>query len=165
MRRLPPSIPVTYSLVVGIDNTSVALTIDTSLCVPFADDSESDFLRQDLISRAVDLSLSPVHAGKRTPTSYIIRSLANGSRTIVHHRDMPELSRGDIARIPTARYDWVHFEGRNGSETLAALREIQETITAQEHQPVISLELEKPRECLLDMVPLADVVCPISPLP
>ncbi len=78
----------------------------------------------------------------KMPTSYINVSAETGSRTIVHFRDCPELSFADFQRIDLSVYDWLHFEGRNITETQQMLA------YAAQQRPELprSVELEKPRE-------------------
>ncbi len=105
------------------------------------DDAQGQLVLQDLERRGIDTRACVVHSRGRTPTSYITLSRATGSRTIVHHRDLPELSAADFARIPPAGYEWVHFEGRNPRETAAMVADCRERHAGAG----ISLEVEKPR--------------------
>jgi ketohexokinase len=89
-----------------------------------------------------------------TPISCIVASRESGSRTIVHHRDLRELRYDDFEAILVEVYDWVHFEGRNVPET----RRMLERLTALRYKGTISLEVEKPRDGIDDIIPLADVV-------
>ncbi|WP_019626940.1 PfkB family carbohydrate kinase [Thioalkalivibrio sp. ALJT] len=89
-----------------------------------------------------------------TPTSCILRSRETGSRTIVHHRDLPELSANDLTGVPWAEYDWLHFEGRNPAELARILADARAEIVDQP----LSLELEKPRPGLDACLPYADVI-------
>jgi len=104
-------------------------------------DAEGAWVLKDLERRGIDTGSCVFHPHGSTPTSYAILSRANGSRTIIHYRDLPELSAADFARIRLAGYDWVHFEGRDPKETQAMLRD------CVRHSPKlgISLEIEKPR--------------------
>jgi ketohexokinase len=79
--------------------------------------------------------------GAATPTSYIALSQATGSRTIIHHRDLPELAAADFARVPLDDCAWVHFEGRNPHETAAMV----ERVHRQRPDLPVSIEIEKPR--------------------
>ncbi|MBS3799978.1 MAG: carbohydrate kinase [Thioalkalivibrio sp.] len=111
----------------------------------------------DLLARleARALETAPcVRKPGATPTSHILRSRATGSRTIVHHRDLPELAAGDLDGLPWGEYDWLHFEGRNPVALATILRRAR---TALVDQPV-SLELEKPREGLEACLEYADVI-------
>jgi ketohexokinase len=88
------------------------------------------------------------------PTSHVMRSRATGSRTIVHHRDLPELDAAAFRRNDLTGYDWFHFEGRNPAELPGMLRAARR---AAVDQP-LSLELEKFREGLEHAFPLGDVL-------
>ena len=116
-----------------------------------ADDSNSELIRADLTSYQVDMSAVQVICGGRVPTSYITLSRQNGSRTIVHYRELPELSAADFCRIELSAFDWLHFEGRNVSETHAML------VYARDNAPGLprSLEVEKPRDGIECLLPLA----------
>lgn len=112
------------------------------------DEPASALILADLDRHGVDTRLVVRHPGRCTPTSYIALSRATGTRTIVHHRDLPELAPFDLAAGLAAQWDWlgagcrwVHFEGRNTEETAAMLRLVRERLPGVP----ISLELEKLR--------------------
>ena len=92
------------------------------------------------------------HQGK-LPTSYISLSQATGSRTIAHYRDMPEYCFRAFDRIDLSQFDWIHFEGRGVSELAPML----EKVTARPGLRC-SLEVEKPRQGIEALLPLADLV-------
>lgn len=105
------------------------------------DDAAADFIRANLEGRGIDVRHGvPVPEGV-TPSSFITLSRATGSRTIVHYRDLPELSAADFARIPLEGLDWIHFEGRNPSETAAMIARSRRDVP----RAAISVELEKDR--------------------
>jgi len=110
---------------------------------------EADLERHQINTRAV-LRLKQ---GK-VPTSYITHNLANGSRTIIHYRDLPEYTYSHFQQIDLNPFDWLHFEGRNVAETRKMLA------LAREHTPAIpvSIEIEKERDDLEAMFRLADVL-------
>jgi ketohexokinase len=95
----------------------------------------------------------------RLPTSCITLSRASGSRTIVHFRDLPEYDAEHFARIPLHPLGWVHFEGRNIAETRRMMQRVRE----QAPGLPVSLEVEKPREHIETLFPLADVVLFAAP--
>lgn len=105
------------------------------------DDAPGGLVLQDLERQHIDTRGCVRHPRGSTPVSYVVLSLATGSRTIVHHRDLPELSAPDFAEIPLAGYDWVHFEGRDPRETAIMIRDCRERLPGVG----ISLEIEKPR--------------------
>ncbi len=95
----------------------------------------------DLKQYQIDTSHCRIEKKGKVPTSYIAQNLDNGSRTIIHYRDLPEFSFDDFARIDLSRYDWLHFEGRNVDETRKMLAHVVE------NYPTLpcSLEIEKDR--------------------
>lgn len=123
------------------------------LAAVLASGASGDELLAALRRRGVNTGPCIRHSG-HTPTSHILRSLATGSRTIVHHRDLPELAAADFRRTGLAGYDWFHFEGRNPEDLPAMLRAARRAATDQP----LSLELEKPRVGLEAAIPLADVL-------
>ena len=123
------------------------------LAAVVAEGADGDALLERLRLASVDVGHCVRHAGK-TPTSCVLRSLSSGSRTIVHHRDLPELRASEFRRRDLSGHDWFHFEGRNPPEVRAMLRAARR---AAVDQP-LSLELEKPRDGLDAAVPLADVL-------
>jgi len=104
-------------------------------------DAEGTWVLKDLERRGIDTGSCVFHPHGSTPTSYAVLSRANGSRTIIHYRDLPELAAADFARIRLAGYDWVHFEGRDSKETGAMLRDCVRRFP----EIGVSLEVEKPK--------------------
>lgn len=123
------------------------------LAAVVAADEAGDRLLARLSRRGIGVAGCPRHPG-RTPTSHILRVRATGSRTIVHDRDLPELSAAEFRRLALGGYDWFHFEGRNPEDLPALLRAARR---AAVDQP-LSLELEKPRPGLDTILPMADVL-------
>ncbi|MCF1183426.1 PfkB family carbohydrate kinase [Marichromatium gracile] len=119
-----------------------------------ADDAGGRFIAADLARRGIALAAVERVAGAATPTSYVTLSRASGSRTIVHHRDLPELDAAGFARVGLDGVDWVHFEGRNPAETAEMMRRVRRL------RPLarVSVELEKPRPGVESLAALADLV-------
>ena len=113
----------------------------TDICTTLAADSESKQLIAGLKERGIGVEHTQRFIKGRTPTSYIALNAQNGRRTIIHHRDLPEISFDFFAKIEIEEYDWLHFEGRNMAQ-LPGMINIAKTFL--DHQP-ISLEVEKPR--------------------
>ncbi len=105
------------------------------------DDAASEQILADLGRHGVDASRCVRHAGGHTPTSYVTLSRESGSRTIVHYRDLPELSALAFSPFELDRFDWVHFEGRDPDQTATMLRDL----AARHPELPVSLEVEKPR--------------------
>jgi ketohexokinase len=132
-------------------NTLVVLSQLGHTCAfagALASDAQSEVILADLHGAGVETATCVRHPRGGTPTSYVALSRAAGSRTIIHHRDLPELTAAEFAAIDLDAFDWVHFEGRNPAETAVMLSECRRRPTL-----TISLEVEKPRpgiEALLE---------------
>ena len=105
------------------------------------DDAAADLILADLADRGIETRDAVRVPGGTTPTSSILLSRANGSRTIVHFRDLPELTAEDFGRASLDGLAWVHFEGRNPQETARMIRHVRE----EARDVPISVELEKHR--------------------
>lgn len=105
-----------------------------------ADDAGADFIRHDLQQQGIAVENAACMCGD-TPTSYIIVSQDSGSRSIVHHRQLPELSFEQFRRVNFDTVDYCHFEARQALETVKMLEFLEQ------HHPHIrySIEFEKPR--------------------
>ena len=88
----------------------------------------------------------------QAPVSGIWVDLMKGERTIVHHRDLDELSLAHLKSIDLTPYGWLHVEGRN-IETIADYLRASKDIPCP-----VSLEIEKPRERIEDLVIFANHV-------
>jgi len=138
-------------------NTACVLTQfghEVSLLCTLAQDASAEQVKKDLAQHGVSLEQCVEIAAATTPTSYIILNQQNGSRTVVHYRDLPELETKHFNAVQFERFDWFHFEGRNLSETEKMLRTLKRNIT---DQPV-SIEIEKARDGIERLFPYADVL-------
>jgi ketohexokinase len=109
-----------------------------------SDDVNSRVIIEDLKRYFVDMSYCQRIAGSTTPVSYITLNQRNGSRTIVHYRDLPELSAENVTNIPLTGINWIHLEGRNAMQT----RKIMDDIKRRAPDTTVSVEIEKPRDHL-----------------
>ena len=87
------------------------------------------------------------------PTSYITLNQNNGSRTIVHYRDLPELSIKSINTVDVNQAQWIHFEARNVANT----RHMMDEVKNQAPDIPLSIEVEKHRDQLELLFNGADV--------
>lgn len=119
-----------------------------------ADDPAADDILADLGDHDIDTTACRRYASGSTPTSYVWRSLNTGSRTIVHHRDLPEYDASDFAGISLPGLDWLHFEGRNVEQTARMMAH------ARQKRPDLtrSLEVEKHRPDIESRFDDADVL-------
>lgn len=110
-------------------------------CGTLGGDPASEEILATLSDLGIDTHLVRRLTGARAPFSCVTLSRATGSRTIVHYRDLPELTAADFARVPLAGFAWLHFEGRHPAETALMLRDA----ALRCPELPISLEIEKPR--------------------
>ncbi|KAK7955049.1 pfkB family kinase [Apiospora saccharicola] len=92
-------------------------------------------------------------------SSYIIRSEAAGTRTLVNYNDLPEMTvlefQAAIDGLDRQDDMWVHFEGRIPETTLSCIQYIRHAVPKAR----VSVEVEKPgREGLQQLAAEADVV-------
>jgi ketohexokinase len=118
-----------------------------------SNDAGSVRVVQDLEDRGISLDGAVRYPGGCTPTSYVTLSADNGSRTIVHYRDLPEYGAEAFGHIDLGNYDWVHFEGRNTEHLARMLRRVSATEGVG-----CSLEVEKPRSGIEELFPDADLL-------
>ena len=137
-------------------NTLVVLSLLGHQCHwmgSLADDANSQIIVNDLNAHGINHSACEIHSGSVSPTSYITLNSKNGSRTIVHYRDLPEMSADTFKRIDPANYDWIHFEGRNVSQTTTMISSLKTTSNAVP----VSIEIEKQRDNLDELFTGGDI--------
>jgi ketohexokinase len=119
-----------------------------------ADEPDAALIRDDLARHGVDLSTVHTEPAGKVPTSYVALSRLNGSRTIVHYRDLPEYPAERFAQIDLRRFDWLHFEARNIEQLRAMLERVKHDAPGTR----ISLEVEKPRPVVETLFTQADLL-------
>jgi len=116
-------------------------------------DSDSHYILDDLRKHNIDYSNVQNLASGKVPTSYITLNQENGSRSIVHYRDLPELSYAYFKTLKLPKCDWYHFEARAINETLLMVKHVRNTYP----EAKISIEIEKQREDLDKIFNIADL--------
>ncbi|KAJ5239396.1 pfkB family kinase [Penicillium chermesinum] len=120
--------------------------------------SASQYIISDL-EPGVQLKQCIFREASQEPAScYIIKSQATGSRTVVNHNELPEMTVDEfienVQRLepcPT----WVHFEGRIPEVTRECIRYVQRQFPSAS----VSVEIERPgRPGLQELAKLANVV-------
>ncbi|MBC8209711.1 MAG: hypothetical protein H8E21_01490 [Gammaproteobacteria bacterium] len=124
---------------------------DVELISSFAQDETAGWLLQQLEDLGIVTTNCRQLHGFKTPESTIWLNSENGSRTIVHYRDLPELELQQLKQIRLDAYDWLHVEGRN-IDTLKLFLESLDT------RPRISLEIEKDRPGIEQLLPFVNLV-------
>ncbi|KAI5862794.1 Ribokinase-like protein [Durotheca rogersii] len=106
----------------------------------------------------VDFSHCVYRANHKEPaSSYIIRSEATGSRTLVNYNGLPEMTIDEFVAAADGVGDgaWFHFEGRIPETALQCIRYLRQSFP----RASVSVEVEKPgREGLEHLAAEADVV-------
>jgi len=117
------------------------------------DDTDADLILTDFNSFHINTTYRHTIRHSKTPVSYIILNQRNGSRTIVHYRDLPELTFQHFSTLDFTAFDWIHFEARSICETKKMISFIKEYFP----NILVSVEIEKQREYLEDIYDLANV--------
>jgi ketohexokinase len=118
-----------------------------------ADDHSSKFVLKELDSCHIDHKLAITAANAELPVSYITLNAQNGSRTIVHYRNLEEYSSEHFFNIDYQTFDWIHFEGRNVVE----LKKMCEHLVSSGFTR-FSIEVEKHREGLEDVFSYPQII-------
>jgi len=138
-------------------NTLVALSQLGHHCSwagTLANEPDGSLILTDLAHHKINTTAVHTVANGKVPTSYVTLNRRNGSRTIVHYRDLPEYNHIDFEQIDLGRLDWIHFEGRNIDEMRLMMARVR---TIRPDLPV-SLEVEKLRPNMDTLFPYASVL-------
>ena len=119
-----------------------------------ANETDAQRITSDLSHYRINTDYVDTSTTGKVPTSYILLNQSNGSRSIVHYRDLPELSFNSFKSIPLSEFDWIHFEARNIDQTLLMLEYLKH------YHPGIccSVEFEKKRENIEKLYQYADIL-------
>lgn len=115
---------------------------------------DAESIKKDLKHFSIDTQYVQIHSNGKVPTSYILLNEKNGSRSIVHYRDLPELTFENFKTIPLKQFNWVHFEGRNIDQTKLML----EYLNNYESEIEYSIEFEKHRQGIEDLYALSNTL-------
>jgi ketohexokinase len=138
-------------------NTLIVLSqlgVDSRWAGVLAENAEGRLVADMLVLHGVDVSAGVWSVAGSMPVSSIVISGQTGSRTITHFRDLLEYSFAAFGAIDLSPFDWLHFEGRNVIEVRQMLKHLQ-TVSPGTR---CSLEIEKPRDEIETLFPLADVL-------
>ncbi len=116
--------------------------------------SDGEIILDDLHRHGIDTGDCRRIDSGSVPVSSVLVSKATGSRSITHYRDLPEYAFSDFESIALHAFNWLHFEGRNVSET----RRMLESLHAGRSSIPCSLEIEKPRDGIEGLFPYADIL-------
>lgn len=138
-------------------NTAVVLSQLNHQCYwagTLAKETDQQTILDDLKAFNINTDHCDILPEGKIPTSYITLNKSNGSRTIIHYRDLPEYTFTSFKMINLPVFDWIHFEGRNVNQTE------QMMLYGKKTQPALplSLEVEKPRENIEKLIEIADYI-------
>lgn len=156
--------PNSIEVMQQLDQSQGSLKMHLVSCLPDRMSPAAAMVAQSLGATLESPALSTCifRAGYANPAScYIIRSAATGSRTIVNHNDLPEMTVDEFKHVVTQirsdvtdNEEWWHFEGRVPETLLGCFHYLRDS-----RKVTISLEVEKPgREGLRALAELADIV-------
>lgn len=120
----------------------------------WVDEPDGQLILADLRRYNINIEHCSSEKHGKMPTSYVLLNRHSGSRTIIHYRNLPELSFAQFKTVDLSQADWLHFEGRNVVETSKMLQWTRENYP---NLP-ISLEVEKPRLGIESLWPYADLL-------
>uniref|UniRef100_A0A672GER8 Ketohexokinase n=2 Tax=Salarias fasciatus TaxID=181472 RepID=A0A672GER8_SALFA len=74
--------------------------------------------------------------------------------------NLPDVTADDFSKVDLRQYKWIHWEGRNADEQVKMIERVMmhNSKLPPQQQITISVEIEKTREPLYQLFPLADVV-------
>ncbi|GIX87474.1 ketohexokinase [Caerostris extrusa] len=124
-------------------------------------DIGGQFMKKDFEEYGISTKNCHFFEDYESPTSTIWINTQNGSRTIVHsNKNMPEVSFEDFTMLDMNNYTWIHFECRPYYEDMKKMIQyIRLWNDFGDNHPIkISVEVEKPRLELMEILSLGDVV-------
>ncbi|XP_072899383.1 ketohexokinase isoform X1 [Hemitrygon akajei] len=121
----------------------------------------NSFITDDFQSRGINISnIVWQHVGV-TPCACCLVNITNGSRTVtLSDMNLPDVTAKDFGKIDLSHYKWIHWEGRNATEQIAMMEQVEQynTNVPVEQRITTSVEIEKTREELYQLFRHGDVV-------
>uniref|UniRef100_A0A8C8SFG7 Carbohydrate kinase PfkB domain-containing protein n=1 Tax=Pelusios castaneus TaxID=367368 RepID=A0A8C8SFG7_9SAUR len=121
----------------------------------------NSFILADFQRRGVDTAHVAWQSQGDTPCACCVVNSTNGSRTVtLYDTNLPDVTAQDFEQVDLTQYKWIHWEGRNAAEQVKMIQRVEEHNRAcTAHQRVsMSVEVEKPREELYQLLGYGDVV-------
>ncbi|XP_071598469.1 ketohexokinase isoform X2 [Heliangelus exortis] len=121
----------------------------------------ADFIVADFRRRGVDVSHVAWQPRGDVPCACCVVSAASGSRTIVlYDTNLPDVTARDFEKVDLSRFKWIHWEARNVAEQVEMIRRVERHNRSRGagERVRISVEVEKPRQELLELLGLGEVV-------
>ncbi|XP_068025958.1 ketohexokinase isoform X1 [Melanerpes formicivorus] len=121
----------------------------------------ADFIVADFRRRGVDVTHVAWQPRGDVPCACCVVSATSGSRTIVlYDTNLPDVTARDFERVDLSQYKWIHWEARNAAEQVAMIWRVEQYNQSRPaaERVRISVEVEKPRQELLQLMGLGHVV-------
>ncbi|XP_026527362.1 ketohexokinase isoform X3 [Notechis scutatus] len=121
----------------------------------------ANFVRDDFRRYEVDLTHVALHLACSLPVSTVISNWATGTRTILHAAsNLPDVTAADFEKVDLSQYKWIHWEGRNASEQVKMLQQVEKYNQScpPSERVTTSVEVEKTRPELYQLFCYGDVV-------
>ncbi|XP_071598468.1 ketohexokinase isoform X1 [Heliangelus exortis] len=135
----------------------VRVPLTPALCYPLP----QSFIVADFRRRGVDVSHVAWQPRGDVPCACCVVSAASGSRTIVlYDTNLPDVTARDFEKVDLSRFKWIHWEARNVAEQVEMIRRVERHNRSRGagERVRISVEVEKPRQELLELLGLGEVV-------
>lgn len=136
-------------------NTLIALRrlgLACSILTKVGDDATGKMITDEFVDEGVDTAHVVVKEGMKSPFTYVLVDLKSGTRTCIHTPAEEDLLEVDVKEEWLESAAHVHLDGRH---TLAALKVARMAI---ERSIPVSLDVEKDRPHIRELLPLADYI-------
>ncbi|XP_041817886.1 ketohexokinase isoform X1 [Chelmon rostratus] len=121
----------------------------------------NSFIMADFLQRGVDVSAVVWQIEGQTPCACCVVCPSSGSRTVVlSDTNLPDVTAEDFSKADLHQFKWIHWEGRNAEEQVKMIQQVamyNSTLPPQQ-RITVSVEIEKTREPLYQLIPYGDVV-------
>ncbi|KAL4623862.1 ketohexokinase isoform X1 [Arapaima gigas] len=121
----------------------------------------NSFITADFACRGVDFSSVAWQREGDTPCACCLVCPTSGSRTVVlADTNLPDATAEDFSKVDLTQFKWIHWEGRNVSEQVKMIQQVEKfnRTVPEEQRITISVEIEKTRDSLYQLFPYGDVV-------
>ncbi|KAM8954276.1 ketohexokinase isoform 2-T2 [Pelodytes ibericus] len=121
----------------------------------------ADFIMSDFRKRGIDASNVSWQSWGDTPCACCLLNDRNGSRTVtLYDTNLPDVTAEEFEKVELTRYKWIHWEGRNADEQVKMIDRVEthNRTSPKEQHIIISVEIEKERDELYQLLPRGDLV-------
>ncbi|KFM75139.1 Ketohexokinase, partial [Stegodyphus mimosarum] len=124
-------------------------------------DIGGQFMKKDFEIHNISTDNCSFYEQFESPVSVVWINSQNGSRTIVHsNKNMPEVAFDSFKVLDLKKYQWMHFECRPYTDDMKSMIQyirLWNDKNEVEDKIKVSVEIEKPRLELMEILELGDV--------